>query len=70
MQVPGAQRTPYSLESGGDGGDLKSIDGGETWKIFRLLKVYQRFMGIVGVTVARLTQIKFIHWKIKMVVYL
>jgi photosystem II stability/assembly factor-like uncharacterized protein len=48
------QRTPYSLESGGDGGGLwKSIDGGETWKNISASKGLPKGLwGIVGVTVA------------------
>jgi photosystem II stability/assembly factor-like uncharacterized protein len=48
------QRTPYSLESGGDGGGLwKSIDGGETWKNIAANKGLPKGLwGIVGVTVA------------------
>jgi photosystem II stability/assembly factor-like uncharacterized protein len=48
------QRTPYSLESGGDGGGLwKSIDGGETWKNIAASKGLPKGLwGIVGVTVA------------------
>ena len=48
------QRTPYSLESGGDGGGLwKSIDGGETWKNISASKGLPKGLwGIVGVTVS------------------
>ncbi len=48
------QRTPYSLESGGDGGGLwKSMDGGETWKNISVSKGLPKGLwGIVGVTVA------------------
>ncbi len=48
------QRTPYSLESGGDGGGLwKSMDGGETWKNISAGKGLPKGLwGIVGVTVA------------------
>jgi photosystem II stability/assembly factor-like uncharacterized protein len=48
------QRTPYSLESGGDGGGLwKSTDGGETWKNIAGNKGLPKGLwGIVGVTVA------------------
>ncbi len=48
------QRTPYSLESGGDGGGLwKSIDGGETWKNISVSKGLPKGLwGIVGVTVS------------------
>jgi photosystem II stability/assembly factor-like uncharacterized protein len=47
-------RTPYSLESGGDGGGLwKSNDGGETWKNISTAKGLPKGLwGIVGVTVA------------------
>ena len=47
------QRTPYSLESGGDGGGLwKSMDGGETWKNISAGKGLPKGLwGIVGVTV-------------------
>lgn len=46
-------RTPYSLESGGDGSGLwKSIDGGETWKNISGSKgLPKNIWGIVGVTV-------------------
>jgi photosystem II stability/assembly factor-like uncharacterized protein len=48
------QRTPYSLESGGDGGGLwKSTDGGETWKNIAANKGLPKGLwGIVGVTIA------------------
>lgn len=48
------QRTPYSLESGGDGGGLwKSTDGGETWKNISASKGLPKGLwGIVGVTIA------------------
>ena len=48
------QRTPYSLESGGEGGGLwKSTDGGETWKSIAAKKGLPKgTWGIVGVTVA------------------
>ena len=48
------QRTPYSMESGGDGGGLwKSIDGGETWKNISTAKGLPKGLwGIVGVTVS------------------
>ncbi len=48
------QRTPYSLESGGEGGALwKSTDGGETWKNISANKGLPKGLwGIVGVTVA------------------
>ncbi len=47
-------RTPYSLESGGDGGGLwKSTDGGETWKSITAKKGLPKGVwGIVGVAVA------------------
>ncbi|HMK05177.1 MAG TPA: hypothetical protein VK489_13325 [Ferruginibacter sp.] len=48
------QRTPYSLESGGDGGGLwKSIDGGDTWKNISANKGLPKGLwGIVGVAVS------------------
>lgn len=47
-------RTPYSLESGGEGSGLfKSIDGGETWKeITRSKGLPQGMVGIIGVAVS------------------
>jgi photosystem II stability/assembly factor-like uncharacterized protein len=47
-------RTPYSLESGGEGGGLwKSTDGGDTWKNISANKGMPKGLwGIVGVTVA------------------
>ncbi|MGZ5253689.1 MAG: WD40/YVTN/BNR-like repeat-containing protein, partial [Flavitalea sp.] len=47
-------RTPYSLESGGEGSGLwKSMDGGETWKNISSTKGFPKgTWGIVGVAVA------------------
>jgi photosystem II stability/assembly factor-like uncharacterized protein len=47
-------RTPYSLESGGDGSGLyKSTDGGETWTNISTKKGLPKgTWGIVGVAVA------------------
>lgn len=47
-------RTPYSLESGGEGCGLwKSTDGGETWnEITRSRGLPQGTVGIIGVTVS------------------
>jgi photosystem II stability/assembly factor-like uncharacterized protein len=48
------QRTPYSLESGGDGGAIwKSIDGGETWKNISSSKGLPKGLwGITDITVS------------------
>jgi len=48
------QRTPYSLESGGDGGGIwKSVDGGETWKNISASKGLPKGLwGITGITVS------------------
>ncbi len=48
------RRTPYSLESGGEGSDLwKSTDGGDTWKKITGNKGLPKGLwGIVGVTVS------------------
>jgi photosystem II stability/assembly factor-like uncharacterized protein len=47
-------RTPYSLNSGGDGSALwKSIDSGETWKEVSTNKGFPKdTLGIIGVTVS------------------
>ncbi len=47
-------RTPYSMESGGDGSGLwKSVDGGESWKnISKTKGLPKGLWGIVGVTVS------------------
>lgn len=48
------RRTPYSLESGGEGSDLwKSTDGGDTWKKITTNKGLPKGLwGIVGITVS------------------
>ena len=48
------KRTPYSLESGGEGSGLwKSTDGGDTWKeITRNPGLPQGIVGIIGVTIS------------------
>ena len=49
------QRTPYSLESGGDGGGIwKSVDAGETWKNMTTAKGLPKGLwGIVGVAISQ-----------------
>ncbi|MEM7379620.1 MAG: glycosyl hydrolase [Bacteroidota bacterium] len=49
-----AQRTPYSLSSGGDGSALwKSTDSGETWKEISKNEGFPKdTLGIIGVTVS------------------
>jgi photosystem II stability/assembly factor-like uncharacterized protein len=49
------RRTPYSLESGGEGSGLwKSTDGGDTWKnISRNKGLPKKTLGIIGVSVSR-----------------
>ena len=48
-------RTPYSLESGGDGSGLyKSTDGGETWNSIKTNKGFPKGVwGITGIAVAK-----------------
>lgn len=48
------RRTPYSLESGGEGSELwKSIDGGDTWeKLSDNKGMANGTLGIIGVTVS------------------
>jgi photosystem II stability/assembly factor-like uncharacterized protein len=48
------RRTPYSLESGGEGSALwKSVDGGENWKnISKNKGLPKDTLGIIGITVA------------------
>lgn len=48
------RRTPYSLESGGEGSDLwKSTDGGDTWdKLSDNEGMAEGTLGIIGVTVS------------------
>lgn len=49
------RRTPYSLESGGEGSALwKSTDGGDTWRNLSAVKGMPKGpLGIIGVTVSR-----------------
>ena len=48
------RRTPYSLESGGEGSGLyKSVDGGDTWDLISDNEGFpQGTLGIIGVTVS------------------
>lgn len=50
------KRTPYSLESGGEGSSLwKSVDGGDTWKEISTNKGLPKgTLGIIGVSVSPL----------------
>ena len=47
-------RTPYSLESGGDGSGLyKSVDGGDTWTLISENEGFPKgTLGIIGITVS------------------
>ncbi len=49
------RRTPYSLESGGEGSALwKSTDGGDTWRNLSAMKGMPKGpLGIIGITVSR-----------------
>ena len=49
------RRTPYSLESGGEGSALwKSTDGGDTWRnLSRNKGLPKGTLGIIGVSVSR-----------------
>jgi photosystem II stability/assembly factor-like uncharacterized protein len=49
------RRTPYSLESGGEGSALwKSADGGDTWRNLSAVKGMPKGpLGIIGITVSR-----------------